>query len=55
MDNTFDAIGILLCIRLNSQNLRIMQKKTDTMFGQFFERNKYAFMAKVSASYGPSY
>lgn len=27
IDNTFDAIGILLCIRLNSQNLRIMQKR----------------------------
>ncbi|KAJ3300194.1 Vacuolar protein sorting-associated protein 52 [Borealophlyctis nickersoniae] len=27
VDNSFDAVGILLCIRLNSQNIRIMQKR----------------------------
>ncbi|KAL2914393.1 Vacuolar protein sorting-associated protein 52 [Polyrhizophydium stewartii] len=27
IENTFDAVGILICIRLNSQNIRIMQKR----------------------------
>ncbi|KAJ8328797.1 Vacuolar protein sorting-associated protein 52 [Batrachochytrium dendrobatidis] len=27
IDNTFDAVGILICIRINSQNIRIMQKR----------------------------
>lgn len=27
VDNSFDALTILLCIRINSQNLRIMQKR----------------------------
>ncbi|KAH9248799.1 hypothetical protein BASA81_013545 [Batrachochytrium salamandrivorans] len=27
IDNTYDAVGILICIRLNNQNIRIMQKR----------------------------
>ncbi|RKO84574.1 Sac2 family-domain-containing protein, partial [Blyttiomyces helicus] len=27
VDTCFDAVGILLCVRLNSQNIRIMQKR----------------------------
>ncbi|KNC96426.1 uncharacterized protein SPPG_08323 [Spizellomyces punctatus DAOM BR117] len=27
IDTSFDAVGILMCIRLNSQNIRIMQKR----------------------------
>ena len=27
VENTFDAIGLLFCIRINGQNLRIMQKR----------------------------
>jgi hypothetical protein len=27
IDNAYDAIGVLICIRLNAQNLRIMQKR----------------------------
>lgn len=27
VENTYDAIGLLFCIRINGQNLRIMQKR----------------------------
>lgn len=27
VDNTFDAVGLLICIRINAQNLRIMQRR----------------------------
>ena len=35
IDNAYDAVGVLICIRLNLQNLRIMQKRRNTCLEAF--------------------